>query len=90
MNMMVRMQSAGELFCCAVVLGIVHSWSHQKMLMLTMLPINELFMHSQDMLGHGKHCQTYCYIYSVALVCHNIGSSQQACANALMLKWRQD
>ncbi len=89
-NVMVRTQSTGELFCYAVVLENVHSWSHHRVLMLTMLPVHEVSMRSQDMLEQGKDCQTYCYIYSVALVCHDIGSSQQACANALMLKRRQD
>ena len=49
-NMMVRMQSGGDLSCCAFVVEIVHGWSHQKVLMVTMLPINELFMHSQNIL----------------------------------------
>ncbi len=84
------MQSTGELFRYAVVLENVHSWSHHRVLMLKMLPVNEVSMRSQDMLEQGENRQTYCYIYSVALVCHNIGSSQQACANALMLKRRQD
>ena len=84
--MMVRMQSTSELNCYAVV----HSWSHGKAPKLTMLPVTGHSMRSQDMLEQGKHCQTYCHIYSVALVCHDIGGLQQSCANALMLKRRQD